>query len=112
MAIEKPRQAPHIGAMSIIRNLLSGILLAALLALPAAPALAQCVSRPDTAASRYVENGTAQTLCLQNEVAGTAARMQAEARLKALQAEMAAQQRQQRLLARPVPQPGLPQAAW
>lgn len=82
------------------------------LALPAAPALAQCVSRPDTAASRYVEHGTAQALCLQNEVAATAARMQAEARLKALQAEMAAELRRQRLLSRPLPQVGLPQAAW
>lgn len=88
------------------------LLLTALLALTASPALAQCVSRPDTAASHYVENGTAQALCLQNEVAGTAARMQAEARLKALQAEMAARLRQQRLLTRPVPQVGLPQAAW
>lgn len=88
------------------------LLLTVLLAVPAAPALAQCVSRPDTAASHYVENNMALTLCLQNEVAGAAARMQAEARLKALQAEMAAQLRQQRLLARPVPQVALPQAAW
>lgn len=70
------------------------------------------MSRPETAASHFVENNTAQALCLQNEVAGTAARLQAEARLKALQAEMAAELRRQRLLAKPVPQAGLPQAAF
>ena len=89
--------------------LLTATLLAAL---PAAPALALCVSRPDTAASNYVENNTAQTLCLQDEVAGTAARLHEQARLQALQAQMAAELRRQRLLAKPVPGARLPQATW
>jgi hypothetical protein len=98
--------------MDIRCRLLPGLVLTALLALPVSPALALCVSRPDDASSHYVENSTAQTLCLQGEVADTAARLQAEGRLKALQAEMAAEMRRQRLLATPVPQVGLPQAAW
>jgi hypothetical protein len=98
--------------MDIRYRLLPGLLLTALLALPVSPALALCVSRPDNAASHYVENNTAQALCLQNEVANTAARLQAEGQLKALQAEMAAEMRRQRLLATPVPRVGLPQAAW
>ena len=92
--------------------ILSCLMLAALAGLTATPALAACVSRPDNAASHYVDNNTSLALCLQNEVAGTAARLQAEGRLNALRAEIAAEARRQRLLATPVPQAALPQAVW
>jgi hypothetical protein len=94
-----------------LRLLLLATLGAAAL-LPVTPALALCVSRPDNAASHYVENGTAQTLCLQEEVGDTTDRMQLEGRLRALQSEIAIQAQRQRLMATPAPSFGTPQAAW
>lgn len=49
------------------------------LALGAGPAHALCVVQPDDAASRYVENNTAQTICLHNELAETQRRLSEDA---------------------------------
>jgi hypothetical protein len=64
----------------------------------ASPALALCVSYPDGASTNYVENSTAQTICLQQELAGdtrdAANRVRIEAELDYIQRQM----QQQRLL--------------
>ena len=47
--------------------------LIAVLILAAGPAPAACPAAPDTAASNYVEQGVARSLCLQQELATDAA---------------------------------------
>ena len=63
---------------------------------------ALCVSRPDGAATHYVENNTAQALCLQRELAqhtaGQAVQAQIDATLENLQIDLKRQQQLQQAL--------------
>jgi len=62
-------------------------------------ASAFCQSLPDSAASHYVQNNTAQALCLQQELAQQAAMSAERARLDAMIANMRADaERQQQLI--------------
>lgn len=74
------------------------VLTLAIVLLCIAPVQALCVSRPDGAASHYVENNTAQALCLQRELAQQSAMQATQARIDAtlnnLQLDL---QRQQQL---------------
>jgi hypothetical protein len=80
--------------------------LTAILAFAATAAEAYCISTPDTAATGYVANSTALTLCLQSELAQRAAEMAEKARLDAELGNLQIQLERQRLLM--LQQPALP----
>jgi hypothetical protein len=54
---------------------------------------AYCLSAPDNATSNYIENSTAHTLCLQQELSDSTERVELETRFKA-QIELLTQQQQ------------------
>ncbi|HVY51185.1 MAG TPA: hypothetical protein VHA07_06435 [Devosia sp.] len=78
-------------------------LLAALLAALPAAALADCINLPDDAATRYVQNQTALTLCrvtaLHDSTLLRARQLQLEAELAALQRNLELEQRMQQTFA-------------
>lgn len=62
----------------------------------ATQAQAYCASAPDSASTNYIENSTAHTLCLQQELTQTVEQVELEATYQA-QIELLMQQRQQQL---------------
>ena len=83
----------------------------AMLLLGAGSAQALCVSQPDGAATHYVENNTAQALCLQRELAQQTASQATQARIDAtldnLQLDLQRQQQLQHSMTFANPAPGL-----
>jgi hypothetical protein len=90
----KLRQNVHVGRQTKLESSMLRFALVTAAVLCATQAQAYCPSAPDTASTNYVENSTAHTLCLQQELTQTIEQVELEANYEA-QIELLMQQRQQ-----------------